>query len=186
MKEFTSYLSLGSNLGNSEDILHLSIKEINNTVAKVVSCSSIYKSRAMTIKEKDLAPQDDYFNLAVSIATHLEPLELLNKLTKIEKSFGRERTSEARWSSRLIDIDIVSYGDKILASEILTIPHPEYTKRDFVLLPLQEIAPSFKCPITKNDISTMISALTPNQKYIYRKITFQPYLVDNHSSNSNP
>lgn len=133
-----SYVALGSNLNNPEKQVQNAVQlicDIPNTV--VVAESSLYHS-------KPLGPPDqpDYVNQVIAVETALTAHELLYALQDIEKKMGRVRT--VRWGPRIIDCDIILFGDETIATAELTIPHPEYQKRDFVLYPLAEIAPHLK------------------------------------------
>ncbi len=91
--------------------------------------------------------------MAVEISTYLSPYELLEYLHLIEREAKRDRS--VRWGDRTLDMDIIFYGDKVLDDDILTIPHPDYQNRDFVIIPLKEIAPNFVCPISRKRIGEL-------------------------------
>ena len=90
-------------------------------------------------------PQPDFLNAACSIETELPPRDLLKELKLIERNIGREEPV-VRWGPRLIDLDLLLYGDLILEEEGLVLPHPEITKRDFVMVPLLAIDPDLELP----------------------------------------
>ena len=79
-------------------------------------------------------------------------MKLLEEIHRIEAECGRERL--VRWGDRTLDIDIIFYGQKIIREDMLSVPHPEYAERDFVLVPLKEIAPEFVCPLTFKKINS--------------------------------
>jgi 2-amino-4-hydroxy-6-hydroxymethyldihydropteridine diphosphokinase len=89
--------------------------------------------------------QDDYINAVISIETKLSAIELLDALQSIENAAGRER-KDNRWGARVLDCDILLYGNQVIDSERLTVPHYGMTQREFVLLPLVEIAPELSLP----------------------------------------
>ena len=105
------------------------------------ACSSIYQSKALTLDDE---PQNDYLNAVIELCTELMPDDLLDALQQIE--FEQGRTREKRWGARTLDLDILLYNDEIIETDRLTIPHCELTRRDFVLVPLQEIAPNIEIP----------------------------------------
>jgi 2-amino-4-hydroxy-6-hydroxymethyldihydropteridine diphosphokinase len=88
--------------------------------------------------------KNDFLNCAVEVECMLPPKKLLDEIHLIEKEGGRERNK--RWDDRTLDIDIVFFGNRIIREDGLSVPHPDYINRDFVLLPIKEIAPDFVCP----------------------------------------
>jgi len=128
------YLGLGANLGNRRKNIKLAVKKINalrNT--RVLKESGIMESSPVG----GPAGQPRFLNAAIKIDTKLSALALLKKLKEIETLMGRKKT--ARFGPRVIDLDILLYGDKVKDSKILTIPHPRMFNRDFVIKPLLEI-----------------------------------------------
>lgn len=144
------YLSLGSNLGSRLD-------NIQKAVEKLRECEGIRVLRASKIYETEPVGnfiQPMYYNIIVEVETELSPLELLKKIQKIEDSLGRER--KERWGPRAIDIDIILYGNLILDSKELKIPHPEYTKRRFVLVPLLDLCKDLVDPLTGRKLQDIL------------------------------
>ena len=135
------YLVTGSNSGNSQDYLKKAIffiDTIKNT--KILTASSIYQSKSYgPIKQRD------YLNQAIHIETKLTPFELLDQVLSIEDNLGRVR--EERWGPRIIDIDIVFYGDEEISTPNLTIPHYDWKNRDFFIACLKEIS----CPYVEGN-----------------------------------
>jgi len=130
----TCYLGVGTNLGNRRKNIGLAFKKINalkNT--RIIKVSGFF----------DFPPaggpagQPNYLNAAIKIQTNFSPLNLLRKLKKIEKDLGRAKT--ARFGPRVIDLDILLYGDRSIKSKALTIPHARLFCRDFVIEPLKEV-----------------------------------------------
>lgn len=130
---FSAYLALGSNLNNPIAQLEkaLIIFQKSNQI-DLIQFSSIYQSPPF-----DLSDQPDYFNLVCEIKTILNPTDLLNFIKNIEKQMGR--VGAARWSARIIDIDILIYNNSVFETSELTIPHKQLIKRNFFLEPLIEI-----------------------------------------------
>ncbi|MBI1768044.1 MAG: 2-amino-4-hydroxy-6-hydroxymethyldihydropteridine diphosphokinase [Bacteroidetes bacterium] len=136
------FLLLGSNLGDRLSCLSLCLELIEEHVGTIIKKSSIYETTAWGRTD-----QPDFLNQAIEIETPFPPTELLSACQNIEKKIGRQR--EEKWGARTIDIDIIYFGDKIIHSNELTIPHPRMTERKFVLIPLTQISPSFVHPILK-------------------------------------
>jgi len=128
------YIALGSNLDNPHEHIKRAFIDLAHLAdTQLLAQSSRYRS-------KPLGPQNqpDFINAAAKLATHLEPLNLLAALQRIELKHGRER--RVRWGPRTLDLDILLYGNLVMQTPTLTLPHPEMQQRSFVLLPLAEIA----------------------------------------------
>lgn len=146
-------LSLGSNLGEKQNTLQTAIKKLgDNPAIKVLKTSSFLENPPYGGVAKNT-----FVNCAVLIDTYLSAHSLLEYLHIIENEAKRERT--VRWGDRTLDIDIVFYGDKIMCTDELTIPHTDYENRDFVLIPLNEICPDWICPVHRKKIKTMLGEL---------------------------
>lgn len=134
------YIALGSNLNNPQQQLNaakIAIDKISKT--KILMCSSLYKSEAITLNGET---QADYINAVIQIETDLAAEALLDELQFIENQQGRVR--ERRWAERTIDLDIVLFGNQQIETERLTVPHGEIKNRNFVLYPLYQISPELK------------------------------------------
>ena len=136
-----TYIALGSNLDDPVRQIRTAILTLNNLPkAMITAQSSLYKSAPM-----GPADQPAYINAVIQLRTDREPLELLAELQLIEDAHERKRNAE-RWGPRTLDLDIILYGNLTLRSEKLTIPHYGLTERNFVLIPLFEIAPQLILP----------------------------------------
>jgi len=134
-------LSLGSNLGNSAEILS-SAAEALNEVSEVIALSSFYQTRPV-----GGPPQPDFINAVIIIETSLEPEELLLVAQAIEGAHGRERNENTvKWGPRFLDIDLIKCDEMLINSSDLTIPHPRAHEREFVLRPWNEIDPAATLP----------------------------------------
>ncbi len=134
------YIALGSNLNHPARQLCTALKALNQLPAtRLLQVAPFYRSRA-------LGPgiQADYLNTVAELSTGLDALMLLKKLQAIERAQGRRRI--VRWGPRTLDLDILLYGKQSLNSARLTIPHPRMQLRNFVLLPLADIAPELVLP----------------------------------------
>lgn len=134
------YLGLGSNMGDKEENLAYAIYLIELTEKIIVTRQSSLYITAPWGK----TDQDEFLNQVIEIETGMTPLELLDVLQKIEIKLGRLRNE--KWGPRVIDLDILLFGEEIIALQELVIPHPHLYARLFVLIPLQEIAPQLVFP----------------------------------------
>ena len=126
-------LSLGSNMGDRKKTLDDAIEVIRSNEAVFdLKCASFYETEPVGYLD-----QPWFLNTCVSFETTMEPLELLDYVQGIEKDFHRERT--IRWGPRTLDIDIITYGDITMNTKRLTLPHPRYKERAFVLVPMSEL-----------------------------------------------
>ncbi|MNK66876.1 Bifunctional folate synthesis protein [compost metagenome] len=137
----TAYLLLGGNLGNREANLQLAVALLNEKVGEVVSVSGLYETAAWGKTD-----QPAFLNQAVALRTSLTALEVLTQALAIEQDLGRVRKD--KWGERLIDIDLILFGDEIIdIPDKLQVPHPHMQNRRFVMEPLAEIAPEVVHPI---------------------------------------
>ena len=137
-----AYIGIGSNLGDPVQQVRDAISGLDRIPGcRLLRQSSLYRSEAVSDIE-----QDDFINAVACLQTTLQPLDLLLELDAIEHAFYRDRSVEQRWGPRTLDLDILLYGNHRQRDSHLTIPHPEIGNRLFVLLPLQEVAPSLYIP----------------------------------------
>ncbi len=137
----TVFIAVGSNLADPVGQAQNAIQALHKLPkSEFVKSSSLYSSTPM-------GPQDqpDYINAVVEIKTELTPLELLDCTQAIELEQGRVRKEE-RWGPRTLDLDIILYGNEVIDSERLIVPHYGMKEREFVLYPLAEIAPNLTLP----------------------------------------
>jgi 2-amino-4-hydroxy-6-hydroxymethyldihydropteridine diphosphokinase len=131
------YLGLGTNLGDKEANLKAAIEEIRKRVGEVTSLSAFHASAPWGFKSENL-----FLNAVCCVSTNLSPIDVLHTTQEIERELGRLKKSINRiYSDRVIDIDILLYDDLHIDTPELTIPHPLMWQRDFVMIPLREIAP---------------------------------------------
>ena len=140
MDETTAYLALGANIGGPRDNMRAAVRLLGESGAcHVTAVSSLYLTKPVGITD-----QPDFLNAVIAVRTTLSPAELLDLCRNVENTLGRKRT--IRWGPRVIDIDILLYGDAVISEENLVIPHPDMVDRAFVMVPLAEIAPDILLP----------------------------------------
>ena len=136
-----AYIGLGSNLKGPKEQIERALKVLSEAKeTTLLSVSSFYQSKPLL----DM-PGLNYLNVVCKIETDLSALDLLNFCQEIEDN--QHRVRGVKWGSRTIDLDILVYGEQVLATKRLTVPHPEMITRAFVLLPLFEIEPGLKLPL---------------------------------------
>ncbi|WP_260259893.1 2-amino-4-hydroxy-6-hydroxymethyldihydropteridine diphosphokinase [Vibrio intestinalis] len=137
----TAYIAIGSNLADPVSQANDAIEALKTLPrSEFLAASQLYSSTPMGPQN-----QPDYINAVAAIKTELTPLELLDCTQAIELEQGRVRKDE-RWGPRTLDLDIILYGNEVMDSERLTIPHYGMREREFVLYPLAEIAPNLQLP----------------------------------------
>ena len=145
------FLGLGSNIGDRLKFISNAVSEIkNNGNIRLIKSSSVYKTEPWGEKH-----QNTFLNIAIEISTSYTPDELLLFIKDTEIKLGR--TGRSRWAEREIDIDILFYDNLVMKKSGLEIPHPEIQNRNFVLIPLNDIAPDFVHPVLKKKISDLVS-----------------------------
>ena len=148
----TAYIGIGSNLGDREKNCLDAIGLIEERGMTVMARSTMIETEPWGVTD-----QPKFINMAVRVETDLSPEELLAALQDIERTFGRVR--KEKWGPRTIDLDILLYGDLVIDSEQLKIPHPLMHERDFALRPLAEIAPDVVHPVLKKTLKELCMAL---------------------------
>lgn len=131
-----SYIGIGSNVGDAAGNVRRAIESLRHAGA-VIAASSLYRTKPWGLEE-----QPDFVNAVAAVQTMLEPQALLALLKEIERQFGRVET--VRWGPRVIDLDLLTYGDETISTETLHVPHAQLRERAFVLVPLAEIDPSYE------------------------------------------
>lgn len=147
----TAYIALGSNMGDKKKYLEDALTEIkNNKEIRLLSTASFLETEPYGGVE-----QDNFLNSVCCLETLLSPQGLLDELHRIEQLAGRKR--EIHWGPRTLDLDIIYYEDRIMATDTLVIPHPDMENRVFVLKPLGEIAPYYRHPVTGRTTLQMLA-----------------------------
>ena len=153
MSETTVYLSFGSNLRDREKNLRTAIAALAAAKVRVIRVSSFYETEPV-----DLRDQPWFLNCAAQATTQVLPLDLLSALRRIESDMGSKKLVPK--GPRLIDLDVLLYGDETIETPELQVPHPRMLSRRFVLAPLAEIAPSLKHPSWNGTVSQLFADLS--------------------------
>ena len=155
----TLYLQLGSNLGERAQLISDASQEISEHVGKVNIRSQIYESMPWRVDG-----QENYLNHIIEVETLLSAKETLVAILKIENELGRVRIE--KWGERLIDIDIIFFNNEIIETPDLCIPHKHMHERNFVLTPLNEIAPDFIHPKYNKTVSELFNESKDTEKVV--------------------
>lgn len=156
MSATTAHVALGSNLGDREATLRSAVADLRAVDGVTVTAvSALYETAPIGGPDK----QGPYLNAAASVETALEPLALLDLLQAIEAAHHRERV--VLWGPRTLDLDLLLYGDVVMRSDRLTLPHPRLAERRFVLAPLADIAATARLPTTGARIDALFAGLPP-------------------------
>ena len=142
-------IALGSNKGDKLTFIKDALKKIDD-LGEISAVASLYRSSAYGVTD-----QPDFYNSVIVLKTDMAPEQLLIELKKIEKQVGR--TENTRWGPREIDLDIILYDQRRVLQKGLTIPHPDFHNRVFVLQPLAEIDPEIRVPGMKMSISNLLN-----------------------------
>jgi 2-amino-4-hydroxy-6-hydroxymethyldihydropteridine diphosphokinase len=152
------YLALGSNVGIGDRQLNQAITLLQDKLTRV-RYAPYYSSKAVGFTD-----QPDFLNTVIKAETAMEPEELLAFTQEVEERIGRIR--RFRWGPREIDVDIIFYDDRIFTTPELTIPHPRFAERDFVLKPLCDLNPDLIDPITHKTVQELYSQLPESSRSI--------------------
>ncbi len=154
------YLSHGSNRGDRVANLRRAMEELDKVGVKVQRASSFYKTEPV-----DFGPQAWFLNCAVEASTELMPMQLLKAVKSVERAMGR-RPGVSK-GPRAIDIDILLYENVVVRTAALTIPHERMNERRFVLVPLRELAPAVRHPVSRSTVAEMLQA-SPDLSQVVR------------------
>jgi 2-amino-4-hydroxy-6-hydroxymethyldihydropteridine diphosphokinase len=144
------YLSLGSNIGARAGNIARALAELPEHGVRVVGRSSLYETEPV-----EFLAQGCFLNCVVEVETDLAPVELMRALLDIERAMGRERVAPK--GPRIIDVDILLYGSRVVREADLEIPHPRMAERRFVLVPFAEIAPGGVHPVLKKTVAELLA-----------------------------
>ena len=158
----TAYVALGSNLGDKEANLRKALELLQERGVEIVKTSTFISTEPYGVTD-----QPQFLNGVCEVRTSLVPLALLHTLLEIEQEMGRVRLRH--WGERNIDLDLLLYEDVVLDTPELKLPHPDMQNRDFVLLPLAEIAPELVHPILQKSIEELSNLFISKRAVIFSK-----------------
>jgi len=153
------YLSIGSNIGNRQELLARTRKRIMEKIGPISQESSVYETESWGFDG------NPFLNQVISVESGLDPKEVLEEIINIEEKFGRKRKGK-KYENRIIDIDILFYNDEIVRDARLVVPHKEIENRKFILEPLNEIAPRMIHPVIEKEINTILKECKDQKKVI--------------------
>ncbi len=148
-----TYLSIGTNLGDKQKNLSTAVLALSSKVGTVLCVSTFYTSKPWGFDS-----ENDFLNAVVQLHTELNPFQLLEKNQELERKLGRKEKTTTNYTDRIIDIDILLYDNVVISDMKLKIPHPLLEERDFVLLPLAEIAPDLVHPVLGKKMVELINS----------------------------
>lgn len=151
MKKTLVFLLLGTNLGKRKENLQSAIRKIEKTHISSFRISSIYKSEPWGFESENY-----FLNQCLSFFTELNPEKLLIQMKKIEETFGRIKKNDSGYEDRIIDIDILFFGSRIINLEQLIVPHPRIAERKFALQAIAELAPDLIHPVHRKSITQLL------------------------------
>ncbi|MEX2484826.1 MAG: 2-amino-4-hydroxy-6-hydroxymethyldihydropteridine diphosphokinase [Brumimicrobium sp.] len=160
-KENELYLSLGSNIGDRKLNLNRAIDYLKENFNCSIQTSSIYQSTAWGFES-----DSSFLNMCVKIETTFPPTKILQKTQSIENKMGRIRDESGKYIDRIIDIDLLFYGNRQINTKKIKIPHPLIYDRKFVLIPLLEIAPNLMDPNTRRGLGALNKLSNDKSKVI--------------------
>jgi 2-amino-4-hydroxy-6-hydroxymethyldihydropteridine diphosphokinase len=154
----TVFLGLGSNLGDRQRALQEALERLHGPDLCIRRVSSVYETEPV-----DCAPQGWFFNAVAEAETRLFPVQLLQRLLRIEAEMGRKRARGRVNAPRVIDLDLLFYGQWVIHTAALTVPHPRMHLRRFVLEPLAELAPEWRHPGLRRSVAELLREAGPQR-----------------------
>lgn len=158
-----AWIALGANLptpqGGPRQTLERALRWLAATPGLTVRAASTLRWTAPVGP-----PQPRYLNGVAAVETQLAPEALLRVLHALERAAGRRRAAELRWGPRTLDLDLLLYGQRVVATPTLTLPHPRLHERRFVLEPLAELAPQLRHPVLDRSVAALLSRLSPDAR----------------------
>jgi 2-amino-4-hydroxy-6-hydroxymethyldihydropteridine diphosphokinase len=153
----TAYIALGSNLGDRHGALTEALAALGRTPGIAVEAVSDFLETQAVLAPGDTTPQPPYLNAVARLSTTLTAQQLMQRLLALEAAQGRERTT--KWAARTVDLDLLLYGDQIIEEPGLSVPHPRFPSRRFVLQPLAQLAPQLLHPVLHRTVAQLLAGL---------------------------
>lgn len=147
-----AYLLMGGNIGDVPQSFEKAVQYLNDSDINTIRKSKIYQSEPWGFEADSI-----FYNQLLEVKTILNPFELLDELLRIELELGRVRKNSMEYTSRIIDLDILFYGEEIIKHQRLTIPHPRISERMFALKPLAELIPNYQHPELNKSIEALLA-----------------------------
>jgi 2-amino-4-hydroxy-6-hydroxymethyldihydropteridine diphosphokinase len=160
------YILLGGNLGDKHKVFSEAKARLSQQIGTITNQSAIYETEPWGFESDDI-----FWNQVIEISTDVSPEEVLQQTQQIEHELGRIRKAN-QYDSRIIDIDILFYGDQIVKTENLVVPHPRIQERKFALIPLCEIAAELIHPVFQKNVRQLLDQCT--DPLIVEKLIFKP------------
>lgn len=148
----TIYIGIGGNIGRRERFITAAVQLIATEIGRVTAESQLYKTAPWGMDDAD-----DFLNAVIEVHTDLDAETIMQTLLRIEHRLGRKRSASGKYTSRTIDLDLLFYGQELIKTATLTVPHPQLENRRFVLQPLAEIAPALIHPMLKRSMRDLLS-----------------------------
>ncbi|MCH2192929.1 2-amino-4-hydroxy-6-hydroxymethyldihydropteridine diphosphokinase [Kordia sp.] len=164
----TTYISIGSNVGDKRAHLQNAVQQLSAKIGRVIKISPIYKTPSWGYDG------NDFYNACLCVKTALSPAEMMTEILEIEVSLGRIRSHKKEYQDRTIDIDIIFYEDTIMETGLLVLPHPLAYERKFVMQPLCDIAPSKIHPIHKKTVSQLNTKISDEGMEVSEEVLENP------------
>lgn len=165
--EYTVHLALGSNLGDKQKNIEEALDKIEERIGSIVSLSAFYLTTPVGFQSENI-----FLNCVCEVATYIDIYRLFAITQEIEKEIGREKKSkDCQYMDRVIDIDLILAGDQVIDTPELTIPHPRFHTRSFVLDPLYEIAPDLIHPQLGKSIGELREELQKKTPYLCHEVS---------------
>ncbi len=158
-------LGLGSNIGDRLSYLSYALSQLRNEAGEITSLSSVWETEPWGFEAEEL-----FLNMVAVLITPLDPQSLLASISSIETRLGRQRRKSLEYQSRVIDIDILLWGERIITMPGLQVPHPRISQRRFVLEPLCEVVPDAIHPVSRMTMKDLlILCKDPSEVKLYKK-----------------
>lgn len=160
MSQHKVIIALGGNTPETLNYFTEAKSSLSKEIGDLIATSHVYQALPMVREGVDASSYQPYLNAVASFKTQLSPREVLERCLMIERKLGRLRSEGQKWAPRTLDLDIIDYDSLTIREKDLSIPHPEMHSRDFVLIPLADIEPSYMHPTLQVAIPEMLASIS--------------------------